>query len=128
MRTYTTFRYRIVLGVIGSVNITVIVYAILSGYVNPYSPALIIGFAMIFFGWLYASGLPPFNTIKSLIYSKGTPESSAILTTFSVLTMVAFGLVMFRIFGYLSVYKITIMLFSTCYGARCIHGSCSNRL
>ena len=101
-----------VLGVIGSVNITDIVYAIHTGYVNPYSPALIIGFAMIFFGWLYASGLPPFNTIKSLIYSKGTPESSAILTTFSVLTMVAFGLVMFRIFGYLSVYKITIMLFS----------------
>lgn len=101
-----------VLGVIGSVNITDIVYAIHTGYVNPYSPALIIGFAMIFFGWLYASGLPPFNTIKSLIYSKGTPESSAILTTFSVLTMVAFGLVMFRIFGYLSVYKITIMLFA----------------
>lgn len=101
-----------VLGVIGSVNITDIVYAIHTGYVNPYSPALIIGFAMIFFGWLYASGLPPFNTIKSLIYSKGTPESSAILTTFSVLTMIAFGLVMFRIFGYLSVYKITIMLFS----------------
>ena len=101
-----------VLGVIGSVNITDIVYAIHTGYVNPYSPALLIGFAMIFFGWLYASGLPPFNTIKSLIYSKGTPESSAILTTFSVLTMVAFGLVMFRIFGYLSVYKITIMLFA----------------
>mgnify|MGYP000899682559 FL=1 len=101
-----------VLGVIGSVNITDIVYAIHTGYVNPYSPALIIGFAMIFFGWLYASGLPPFNTIKSLIYSKGTPESSAILTTFSVLTMIAFGLVMFRIFGYLSVYKITIMLFA----------------
>ncbi|WP_409198396.1 energy conserving hydrogenase EhbF [Methanobrevibacter acididurans] len=101
-----------VLGVIGSVNITDIVYAIHTGYVNPYSPTLLIGFAMIFFGWLYASGLPPFNTIKSLIYSKGTPESSAILTTFSVLTMVAFGLVMFRIFGYLSVYKITIMLFA----------------
>ncbi|MDD2644048.1 MAG: proton-conducting transporter membrane subunit, partial [Methanobacteriaceae archaeon] len=44
-----------VLGVIGSVNITDIVYAIHTGYVNPYSPALIIGFAMIFFGWLYAS-------------------------------------------------------------------------
>lgn len=101
-----------VLGVIGSVNITDIVYAIHTGYVNPYSPTLLIGFAMIFFGWLYASGLPPFNTIKSLIYSKGTPESSAILTTFSVLTMIAFGLVMFRIFGYLSVYKITIMLFA----------------
>jgi energy-converting hydrogenase B subunit F len=67
---------------------------------------------MIFFGWLYASGLPPFNTIKSLIYSKGTPESSAILTTFSVLTMVALGLAMFKIFAYLPVYKITIILFA----------------
>ncbi len=101
-----------ILGAVGSVNISDIVYAIKTNMVDPYSPVLLIGFAMIFFGWLYSSGLPPFNTIKSLIYSKGTPEASAILTTFSVFTMVALGIAMFRIFGYLSVYKIIIILFA----------------
>ena len=53
-----------VLGTIGSVNITDIIYAISNNFVDPYSPGLVIGFALILFGWLYSAGLPPFHTIK----------------------------------------------------------------
>ena len=100
------------LGVVGSVNVSDIVLFIKSGLIDPYSPVLIISFGLIFFGWLYASGLPPFNTIKSLVYSKGTPEASAVLTSFSVLTLLSLGIVMFRIFAYLPVYNILLILFA----------------
>ncbi len=100
------------LGAVGSVNISDIVLSINLGLVNPYSPVIIIAFGLISFGWLYSSGLPPFNTIKSLVYSKGTPESSAILTTFSVFTLLSVGIVMFRIFGYLEIYKILLLIFA----------------
>lgn len=100
------------LGAAGSVNISDIVLSIKLGLINPYSPILIIAFGLISFGWLYSSGLPPFNTIKSLVYSKGTPESSAILTTFSVFTLLSVGIVMFRIFGYLEIYKILLLIFA----------------
>ena len=101
-----------ILGAVGSVNVSDIVLSIKLGLVDPLSPVIIMAFGLISFGWLYSSGLPPFNTIKSLVYSKGTPESSAILTTFSVFTLLALGIVMFRIFGYLEISKILLIIFA----------------
>ena len=101
-----------ILGAVGSVNITDIVLAINTNVVNPSSPVLLLGFGLLIFGWLYASGLPPFNTIKALIYSKGTPETSAILTAFSVLTLLSLGIVLFRVFGYLKFYNIILLVFA----------------
>jgi energy-converting hydrogenase B subunit F len=56
---------------------------------------------LIVFGWLYGSGLPPFHTIKSAIYSKALPSGSAMIQAFSVFTLIALGIVILRIFSYL---------------------------
>lgn len=101
-----------VLGTIGAVNISDIQYAISNHLVSPYSPGLIIGFALILFGWLYASGLPPFHTIKSSVYSKARPNAAAILQAFSVICMITFGIVLFRIFSYLPFFKMALIIFS----------------
>ena len=100
------------LGVVGSVNITDIIFAIKHNLVDPFSHTFLIAFGLIFFGWLYASGLPPFHTIKSSIYSKALPHSAALLQSFTVITFVALGIVIFRIFSYLPFMKMTIIIFS----------------
>lgn len=101
-----------VLGVVGSVNITDIVYAISHNLVDPFSPTLLFAFALIFFGWLYASGLPPFHTIKSGIYSKALPNSAALLQAFTVITFIGIGIAIFRIFSYLPFFKTLLLIFS----------------
>ena len=72
-----------ILGTIGSLNITDIAYVINHNLVDPLSPGLVIGFVLILFGWFYVSGLPPFHTIKSAVYSKARPNGAAILQGFS---------------------------------------------
>lgn len=100
------------LGVFGSVNISDIVYSISNGLVDPFSPAIFLAFGLIFFGWLYTSGLPPFHTIKSSIYSKALPHSSALLQSFTVITFIAIGIAIFRIFSYMPYFKTLIVIFS----------------
>jgi energy-converting hydrogenase B subunit F len=101
-----------VLGAVGSVNITDIVYAISHNLVDPLSPTLLFAFGLIFFGWLYTSGLPPFHTIKSAIYSKALPNSAALLQAFTVITFISIGIAIFRIFSYLPFFKTLIVIFS----------------
>lgn len=101
-----------VLGVVGSVNITDIVYAISHNLVDPLSPSLLFAFGLIFFGWLYASGLPPFHTIKSAIYSKALPNTSALLQAFTVITFISIGIAIFRIFSYLPFFDTLVIIFS----------------
>lgn len=91
----------IILGMTGNVNISDIVIMIHSGAVNPYNPVLLFACGMLIYGWLYATGLPPFNAIKSEIYSKGLPSGSMVLQSFSVIACISIGLVILRIFGYL---------------------------
>lgn len=100
------------LGIVGSVNITDIVYAISNNIVDPFSPIFLIAFGLIVFGWLYASGLPPFHTIKSAIYSKSPPHSAALIQAFTVVTFVSIGIVIFRIFSYLPFFEILIIIVS----------------
>lgn len=102
----------LLLGLVGSVNITDIVTALQTGLVDKFSPILLLAFIAIFFGWLYGSGLPPFSTIKSNVYSKTMPSGAAIVQGCTVLTFVAFGIVLFRIFSHLKVYSIVIIIFS----------------
>ena len=101
-----------VLGVVGSVNTTDIVYAISHNLVDPLSPSLLFAFALIFFGWLYASGLPPFHTIKSGIYSKALPNASALLQVFTVVTFIAIGITIFRMFSYLPFFENLVIIIS----------------
>lgn len=100
------------LGTVGSVNVSDIVFAISNNVVDPLSPGIVIAFALILFGWLYVSGLPPFHTIKSAVYSKARPNGAAILQAFSVICMVSFGIIIFRIFIHVPYIKPAIILFS----------------
>lgn len=91
----------LLLGVTGNVNITDIIYSLKNGLVNPQNPVLLMACGLIVFGWLYGSGLPPFHTIKSAIYSKALPSGAALIQAFSVFTFVALGVIILRIFSYL---------------------------
>ena len=91
----------LLLGVTGNVNITDIIYSLKNGLVNPQNPVLLMACGLIVFGWLYGSGLPPFHTIKSAIYSKALPSGAALIQAFSVFTFVALGIIILRIFSYL---------------------------
>lgn len=88
------------LGITGNVNITDMIFSIKQGYVDSNSPVLLMAMALITFGWLYASGLPPFHTIKSAVYSKALPHGAALLQAFSVFTLVAIGIIILRLFSY----------------------------
>ena len=100
------------LAMTGSVNITDIVSAVHGGLVDAHSPIFLMSFALIFFGWLYASGLPPFHTIKSGIYSKAEPHGAALLQSFTVISMISIVLVMFRIYSVLPIFEVFIVFFS----------------
>ena len=102
----------LILGLTGNVNITDIVTMIHSGAVNPTNPVLLFAAGMLFYGWLYATGLPPFNAIKSEIYSKGLSSGSMVLQAFSVIGCISIGLVIMRIFGYLPTMKMAILAVS----------------
>ncbi|WP_414470288.1 energy conserving hydrogenase EhbF [Methanobacterium sp. ACI-7] len=102
----------LLLGVTGNVNITDIAFSIKTGLVNPQSPILLLACSLIIFGWMYAAGLPPFHTIKSEIYSKALPHGAALLQAFSVFTLAALGIVIFRIFAYLPFSKVFIIAIS----------------
>ena len=91
------------LAMTGSVNITDIAAAVHNGLVDVTSPVFLMSLALIFFGWLYASGLPPFHTIKSGIYSKAEPHGAALLQSFTVISMISIVLVMFRIYSTLPI-------------------------
>ncbi|WP_296882320.1 energy conserving hydrogenase EhbF [uncultured Methanobrevibacter sp.] len=100
------------LAMTGSVNITDIAAAVHNGLVSSTSPVFLLSLALIFFGWLYASGLPPFHTIKSGIYSKAEPHGAALLQSFTVVSMISIVLIMFRIYSTLPIFEVLIVFFS----------------
>ena len=100
------------LAMTGSVNVTDIVAAVHNGLVDATSPVFLLSLGLIFFGWLYASGLPPFHTIKSGIYSKAEPHGAALLQSFTVISMISIVLIMFRIYSTLPIFEVLIIFFS----------------
>ncbi|MBQ6512670.1 energy conserving hydrogenase EhbF [Methanobrevibacter sp.] len=100
------------LAITGSVNVTDIAAAVHSGLVDITSPVFLISLGLIFFGWLYASGLPPFHTIKSGIYSKAEPHGAALLQSFTVISMISIVIVMFRIYSTLPIFEVLVVFFS----------------
>jgi len=102
----------LLLGITGNVNITDIAYSLKTGIVSPKNPVLLMACGLIIFGWLYGSGLPPFHTIKSAVYSKALPHGAALLQAFSVFILVALGIVIFRIFSFIPFSKTFIIAIS----------------
>ncbi|WBF05798.1 energy conserving hydrogenase EhbF [Methanothermobacter thermautotrophicus] len=102
----------ILLALTGNVNISDIVYSMRSGLVNPGSPLFLLASALLIFGWLYGTGLPPFHTIKSAIYSKALPHGSALLQAFSVFTFTALAIVILRMFYHVPLVRWVMVFFS----------------
>ncbi|RAP43876.1 energy conserving hydrogenase EhbF [uncultured Methanosphaera sp.] len=102
----------LLLGLTGNVNISDMVMMIHSGAVDPTNPVLLFAAGMLIYGWLYATGLPPFNAIKSEVYSKGLPSGAMILQSFSVIGCITIGLTIIRIFGYLPTVQMVILAVS----------------
>ena len=100
------------LALTGSVNVTDIAAAVHNGLVDAKSPVFLLSLGLIFFGRLYASGLPPFHTIKSGIYSKAEPHGAALLQSFTVISMISIVLIMFRIYSTLPIFEVLIVFFS----------------
>ena len=100
------------LALTGSVNVTDIATAVHKGLVDATSPVFLTSLGLIFFGWLYASGLPPFHTIKSGIYSKAEPHGAALLQSFTVISMISIVLIMHRIYSTLPIFEVLIVFFS----------------
>ena len=100
------------LALTGSVNVSDIALAVHNGLVDATSPVFLMSLGLIFFGWLYASGLPPFHTIKSGIYSKAEPHGAALLQSFTVISMISIVLIMFRIYSKLPIFEVLIVFFS----------------
>lgn len=101
------------LAICGSVNISDIALAVSTLVQTPLSRSIVLfAFSLIFFGWLYVSGLPPFNVIKSLIYSKAEPYGSSVLQAMSLISLIAFVITMFRIFCSLDLFKWAMILIS----------------
>ncbi|WP_458455350.1 energy conserving hydrogenase EhbF [Methanobrevibacter sp.] len=100
------------LALTGSVNVTDIAAAVHNGLVDAASPVFLSSLGLIFFGWLYASGLPPFHTIKSGIYSKAEPHGAALLQSFTVISMISIVLIMHRIYSTLPIFEVLIVFFS----------------
>ncbi len=102
----------LLLGVTGNVNITDIIYSMKHGFSNPQNPVFLTACALIIFAWLYGSGLPPFHTIKSALYSKALPHGAALLQAFSVFTLSAIGIIILRVFSYLPFSKVVMIVIS----------------
>ena len=100
------------LALTGSVNVSDIAAAVHNGLIDITSPVFLISLGLIFFGWLYASGLPPFHTIKSGIYSKAEPHGAALLQSFTVISMISIVLIMFRIYSSLPLFEVLVVFFS----------------
>ena len=100
------------LALTGSVNVTDIALAVHNGLVDATSPVFLMSLGLIFFGWLYASGLPPFHTIKSGIYSKAEPHGAALLQSFTVISMISIVLIMVRIYSSVSIFEVLVVFFS----------------
>ncbi|OWT33137.1 hydrogenase [Methanobrevibacter sp. 87.7] len=104
----------ILLAITGSVNITDIAIIISTVLIkSPISKAVVLfSFALILFGWLYASGFPPFHVIKSSLYSKSESYGSSILQAMSLLTLVAFLIAMARMFYLINIFNGAILIVS----------------
>jgi energy-converting hydrogenase B subunit F len=100
------------LAMTGSVNVTDIAAAVHNGLVDASSPVFLLSLGLIFFGWLYASGLPPFHTIKSGIYSKAEPHGAALLQSFTVISMISIVLIMLRIYSTMPIFEVLVVFFS----------------
>ena len=100
------------LALTGTVNVTDIVASIHAGLIDVHSSVFLFSLGLIFFGWLYASGLPPFHTIKSGIYSKAEPHGAALLQSFTVISMISIVIIMYRIFNVIPIFEVLVVFFS----------------
>ncbi|MHC1609948.1 MAG: proton-conducting transporter transmembrane domain-containing protein [Candidatus Methanofastidiosia archaeon] len=86
----------LLLGTFGVLNISDL-HKSLSG--NMTNPIVLTAVGLIVIGWLFESGLFPFHTIKSNMYSAAKPDIAALLQTQTKIVLLALAIVLLRLFG-----------------------------
>lgn len=90
------FGIALLLGTYGVLNISDLHQAI-GGSVG--DPVVLTAVALLVIGWLFESGIFPFHSIKSNLYSAAKPDVAALLQTETKLMLVAIGIILLRLFG-----------------------------
>jgi len=86
----------LLLGTFGVLNITDL-HNSLSGHMS--NPIVLTAIGLLLLGWLFESGLFPFHTIKSNLYSSAKPDVGALLQTETKIVLIAISVVLIRLFG-----------------------------
>ena len=86
----------LLLGTFGVLNISDLHNA-LEG--NMSNPIVLTAIGLLVIGWLFESGMFPFHTIKSNLYSSSKPDVGALLQTETKLILIAIAIVFIRLFG-----------------------------
>ncbi len=86
----------LLLGTYGVLNISDLHNAIAG---NTSNPVVLTAVGLLVIGWLFESGLFPFHTIKSHIYSSAKADVAALLQTETKLVLVAIAIILLRLFG-----------------------------
>ena len=86
----------LLLGTYGVLNISDLQAAIAGNTANP---VVLTAVGLLVIGWLFESGLFPFHTIKSHIYSSAKADVAALLQTETKLVLVAIAIILLRLFG-----------------------------
>jgi energy-converting hydrogenase B subunit F len=63
------------------------------------NPVVLTAVGLLVIGWLFESGLFPFHTIKSHIYSSAKADVAALLQTETKIVLVAIAIILLRLFG-----------------------------
>jgi len=89
----------LLLGTFGVLNITDLHNALAGNMSNP---VVLTAIGLLLVGWVFESGLFPFHTIKSNLYSSAKPDVGALLQTETKIVLIAIAVVLIRMFGGLS--------------------------
>jgi energy-converting hydrogenase B subunit F len=91
----------LVLGLTGFSNISDSINYLHNTDLGGMNSVLYVAFGFFALSWIYAGGLAPVHPLKSDVYGAAFPHGTAMLQAQSKLMLVAMGIVMLRLFGFL---------------------------
>jgi len=89
----------LLLSVAGSLNTTDIQNHLSKNPQLYLTPVVLLACSLLLFGWSYSAGLFPFHNIKSEMYAGAEPSAAALIQTQTKLILIAFAIMLLRIFG-----------------------------
>ena len=91
----------ILLGITGASNITDAINVLKTMNIADFSITMYVAYAFFVFAWVYVGGMVPIHPIKADVYRYSLPHAAVLLQTQAKLMLVAVGLIILRLFGFL---------------------------